>query len=410
MNNISKYLVKGIFSKNYNIINKATLSEIKDPKHIINYNINKDKKVFKIRNIGVDLLRIVSMYGIIICHTLGHGGGYIKYRKYDKLFLLDAIFNWHIIVFGIISGIVGYRTYKYSNLLYLWICVTFYSVIINLYYQKYKPLSVINDKLYSEFFPVIYNKYWYFTKYFGMYLFLSLINKGIEYLTKSELKILVMSLYGVIIIWRYSKNKILDAFSINNGNSIIWFIILYITGGYIGKYNLIYNGIRKVILCLIYLIIFIFTTIIIYYLPRYNLYNIKSNYIKKIIILIKSFIDRKFDSIPKIIQSISITLFLIQIKYNKYLAKIISFFGPLTFGIYLIHDNKLVRKNKIRKMYNSLPNNLPLNSVIKYTFIKVSKIFFLCSIFDYIRHRIFILFKIRKICIFLEKTAFKILG
>jgi len=407
MNEDSLKLYKGI---KFNIINKKkTLLQIEKSKDLFNNNINRDKKKSKIRNPGIDLLRIVSMYGIIISHTLVHGGGYRKYSKYKKLLLFEAIFGWHINGFGLISGIVGYKKYKYSNLLYLWICVSFYSTIIYLYYKKYKPITVINDKLLYEFFPVIYNKYWYFTKYFGMYLFLPIINKGIEYLTKSELKILVLSLYG-IIIWRYYKNIIVDVFCIRSGNSVIWFVILYITGGFIGKYNIIYNGIKKFTICLIYLIIFVSTTLISYYLPRYNLYDIKINYIKRIIILIKCFVDKKYDSIPKIFQSISITLFLIQIKYNKYITKIISFFGPLTFGIYLIHDNNLVRKNLISTLYSNLSNNLSLNSIIKYTFIQVSKIFIICSIIDYMRNIIFIILRIRTICIFLENITYKILS
>ena len=39
----------------------------------------------------------------------------------------------------------------------------------------------------QEYCPVIFNRYWYFTTYFGMYLFLPVINKGIENLTKGNL-------------------------------------------------------------------------------------------------------------------------------------------------------------------------------------------------------------------------------
>ena len=42
--------------------------------------------------------------------------------------------------------------------------------------------------------PILFQKYWYFTKYFGMYLFLPVINKGIEGLTRSELRIVVISI------------------------------------------------------------------------------------------------------------------------------------------------------------------------------------------------------------------------
>ena len=41
---------------------------------------NNAKKV-KARNAGVDLVRILSMYGIIIQHILNHGRVIQKYRK-----------------------------------------------------------------------------------------------------------------------------------------------------------------------------------------------------------------------------------------------------------------------------------------------------------------------------------------
>ena len=38
-----------------------------------------------------------------------------------------------------------------------------------------------------HFFPVIFYKYWYFSEYFGMYLFLPVINKGLSILNQNEL-------------------------------------------------------------------------------------------------------------------------------------------------------------------------------------------------------------------------------
>ena len=279
-NNISKYK-----KSKRNIIRGKKIKKIITDNILNNNNTKKNIKPIKIRNAGVDLVRIIAMIGIIIWHILAHGGALNKYHRYDKLNLLNSFFFWHLNGYNLISGIVGYKTHKYSNLLHLWLCVLFYSIIINLYYRKYKPLTVINDKLSSEFFPVIFYKYWYFTKYFGMYLFLPPINKGIEYLKKSELKILVLSLCGVIIIWHDYKNKKQDAFGIENGGSVLWFIVLYIIGGYIGKYNVIYNGNKKVIFCLICLSIFISSSLLCYYLPKYNLSDIKGYYLKKIIIL-----------------------------------------------------------------------------------------------------------------------------
>lgn len=67
--------------------------------------------------------------------------------------------------------------------------------------------------------------------------------------------------------------------------------------------------------------------------------NVSGYYKTKLMIYLKQIFVQRISSLPMILQSISVLLFLTQIKYNKYLAKIITFIGPLTFGIYLIHEH-----------------------------------------------------------------------
>ena len=277
-----------------NIITKILSKIKKRNRKIIPKNNNNDNninnqtnnvKIIKIRNPGVDLFRIISMTGIIFWHILIHSGAFNKYR-YHKLHLFIDFCNWHINGFSLISGIIGYKTHKYSNLLYLWLWVVFYTVGIHLYYQKYRRDSTFNIKLIHECLPVIFSQYWYFTKYFGMYFYLPLINKGIDSLTKTELRIAVISLLCIMIIWPEYIRKDSNIFNIDGGCSISWFIILYITGGYIGKYNVIYHGIIKYIYCLICLTIFVSVSLAMYYyyLPNSIFYNIKGYYLRKIIV------------------------------------------------------------------------------------------------------------------------------
>ena len=406
--------------KNKTNIKTKILSKIKKRKRkIIPKNNNNDNninnqtnnvKIKKIRNPGVDLFRIISMTAIVLMHTLGHSGAFNKFR-YHKLRLFQDFCDWHINGFSLISGIIGYKTHKYSNLLYLWLWVVFYTVGIHLYYQKYKREPIPDIKIH-ECLPVIFYQYWYFVKYFGMYFYLPLINKGIDYLTKTELRIAVISLHCIMIIWPEYIRKDSNNFNIDGGCSISWFIILYVTGGYIGKYNVIYHGIKKYIYCLICLAIFISTSLgyHYYYMSNSNFNNIRGYYLRKIIVFMNIFFVSKSASIPRMLQAVSMALFTIQLDYNKYLAKIITFFGPLTFGIYLIHDNIILRDKITSKLLRNLSYNLSLNEVVKITIIYASKIFFICSMIDYARHIIFTIFRVRKICILLEKIVVKILG
>ena len=112
----------------------------------------------------------------------------------------------------------------------------------------------------------------------------------------------------------------------------------------------------------------------------------------------------------KYTQAISLSLLFLQLKYNDYLSKLITFFGHLTFGVYLIHINPIVSNNYLSKIMNGESYYLTSNEVIQMFILKSIKIFIVCIIIDYFRHLLFTILKIRKICIFAEKIFFKIIS
>ena len=385
-------------------------NDINDENKKINMN-DKYLKTVKIRNTGIDLIRIISMYGIVINHILYHGGGINRYSQYQmQLKILHMIFFWHNNGFILISGIVGYKSNKYSNLLYLWLYVVFYSVVIHIYFIKFRPSSIIKFSLVKEFYPVIAGRYWYFTAYFGMYLFIPSINKGISVLTKTELKIIVITTLGMFVILRDFVNPKRDVFHMNSGFGILWFLTFYITGAYIGKYRFDYIGGKKKLFCSFCLFIYVFSTFLFYISINSKLNNQNDSYKGRFIIMMKQILTERYDSILKCVQSISITLFFLQIKYNKYISKIITFVAPHIFGIYLIHNNKIININIIRIVFKNDPIKLSLKSVIILVIFKALKIFFICIFIDYFRHLLFSILKVRKICIYLEKLIIKILS
>ena len=104
----------------------------------------------------------------------------------------------------------------------------------------------------------------------------------------------------------------------------------------------------------------------------------------------------------KIIQSISVCLFFLIIPYNKYIGKVICFFGPLAFGIYLIHDNNIIRENFVRKLFIYESRNISFNSVLNIILMKALKVSLICLLIDYLRHLLFTILRIKKILIFIE--------
>ena len=355
---------------------------------------DNSKEIKKVRNPGVDLVRIISMYTIVLNHVIFFGRGYNHFPKYIRpLSLVHSITDWNTNGFILISGIVGYKTNKYSNLFYLWLTVLFYSVGIHKYVEYFKKGYIVNEEMYKEYYPIIFKRYWYFSTYFGMYLFLPVINKGIASLTKFEHKLVVISTIGILILWRDYKNPGEDLFLMHVGDSILWFIIFYLTGAYIGKYRVDYFGLKKYIYC--------FICMFIYSLASYLYFK---SYHKELDlpISLRRMFNKRLNSILKISQTITATLFLMQIHYNKYIAKFICFIGPLVFGIYLIHNHSFIHINVINHVFDNQPKDLNLNGVLTLVFGKTLKICIICLIIDYLRNLLFTLLRIKKISIFLE--------
>ena len=397
---LNNLFLKRKFNHDYNKIYNGN-------KAIIQNNINRN--IIKKRNPAVDLVRILGSWSIIIHHILTHGLVLKKYNNCKILNFINICSFWHVNSFALISGIIGYKTNKYSNLIYLWFCVVFYQIGILFFYILFKKNININTNYFCSFFPVIYSKYWYVTKYFGMYLFLPIINKGIVNITKIEHKILIFSFYGLFIIWNDCNNPEYNVFGLNNGYSILWLIISFITGAYIEKYKIYYIKERKFINCLIFLTIYIFSCCICYKFQYYEIKSLKITLTEKIIKIIKNLFIMRINSIPMILQSISIISLVMNIRYNKYIGRFICFFGPLTFGIYIIHEHEIIREKFIKNLFARDSNQLKKIIIVKLLFIRSIYIFIICSFIDYLRYIFFEYFlKMKKICIFIEKNIFKL--
>ena len=354
-----------------------------------------------IRNPNIDFLRIAGMFSIVIDHLIFHGKVIIKYNKYNKLKLLYVLCMWHVSSFGIISGLVGNKKHKFSNLLYLWILVVFYSL---LFYLKYN--SLISNGYYKTFlsniFPIIHNKYWYFSAYFGIYPFLPFINSSILNLPKIEIKKCIYFMFGLFIIWSSCYK---DCFSQQNGKSPFSLLIFYIFGTYINEYIFYkkHNINFRIFICIICC-----TTFIVISLISYNIYIQKTyNYLE---FNIKNVLRIEINSFPMIIQTFSLVIFMAQIKINSYISEVLTFIGPLTFDVYLIHENTFIRRNFIKTSFDQYSIDLNFSTIIIIIFKKAFLIFTISIFIAYIRNTIFKILKIKNICNNLEAIAIKIIN
>ena len=150
---------------------------------------------------------------------------------------------------------------------------------------------------------------WYFTTYFRMHLFLPLINKGISSVSKHELIIIILSLFGILFIW---KDLIIDE-SISKDNntwerSVLTFLSYYILGSYIGQFIINTNKNRNIFSYIILISLFVSTSYTTYYL-RYNNITISN----KALIILKKLFHNSCRSIAMVLETISLILKLFHI-------------------------------------------------------------------------------------------------
>ena len=91
--------------------------------------IKKPKISIAMRNYGIDLLKIIAMINIINMH-INIKTFYLQLHsqeiKYKQVYLLQVFSYWPVDTFGLISGIVGYKKYKFSNIIFLYSQYFFY--------------------------------------------------------------------------------------------------------------------------------------------------------------------------------------------------------------------------------------------------------------------------------------------
>lgn len=381
-----------------NKIKRKNLYENKSLTLNLNYHlINKKGNGKKLkRNYGLDLLRIFSMINILNLHInlrssqLSMKSNSLKFKGIWRL----EIFSYSSVnCFGLISGVVGYKQYNFANLIYLWMILCFYSVFYSIY--LYLKNQITKEKLILSFFPILIKRQWYFNSYFSMYLFLPLINKGICYLNRKTYRNIIFLLieffsFYYIIAVLLGKG---DYNFLNYGYSPLWLIILYIIGGYFGKY-LIQNINKFKNYYFIYFLIYIFA----------SFFTSEIYFILLILKKKNSSIFISYLSPTILLQAISLLMFFsrINIKSNI-LIKIISFFTPLTFSVLPIHCFLFTKKINIMIIFFRWIDTINFNMIF-FKIYGLSIIFyFICTFIDYFRLKLFKLIKTKELILFLLK-------
>lgn len=342
------------------------------------------------KNIGIDILRILSMFMIVIGHLIWHGGIIENVKQtsniYYIVYFIDIIAACAVNCYAITTGyLLCESKFKISRIILLYMQVQFYSICIaiTIYFLSG---NIGYKEIISSIFPILRNQYWYFTSYFALFCLTPFLNKFIELITIKEFKNIIITI--IVLFSLLPTIAINDIFGLNRGYSVSWLVLLYLIGAYIKK-----NGDSLNIKNYIYFITYIIFSILILILELIS--------IKFLGTLGFSLIDVRnilvgYTSIFILIMSICLFIGFSKLKINIkniYFKKYISIIGSATFGVYLIHDNILVRNLFIKDKIIESIQHLELLHILKILILSII-IFIICIIIEYLRNKIFLFLKL----------------
>lgn len=346
----------------------------------------------KERMIGLDILRILSMLGIIGLHLVGQGGilgnlNLINYRTFVILFIY-VICYLSVDIFGILSGYLSWKKKKinYSRIIELIFIMFFYGVIITLFFYFFNLYNFrtyeIKEIIFS-LFPVVIGRYWYIISYIFVFFMMPYSNVLMDKLEQRNMRNMLIILFIMLciipnIFWQT------DFFRTMNGYSSLWLLYCYMLGGYIGKYGLseklyknkIIVAFSCIILAYIFNIVVRIVTFKLYGQVMYESWFI--NYVSPFNVIASLLLIPIFSSI-KIKDSI--------------INRIIVFFSVSSFAVYIIHCHYLVYDYYILDIMKFCVERNVIIIILYFTLFCFG-IYLVCSVVDFFRIKLFKIFKI----------------
>ena len=334
------------------------------------------------RKTGLDLLKMISMLMVILLHQLNKGGLLEKATPNSVNSYLYLSFDSMLFIavncFAIITGYLMIRSkWKIESYLKLWFTVFFYAVMISIITYFILKNHLDMTLFYNSFLPVSKVTYWYFTAYTGLFFLIPLINIGIVNLSKKQIQ------YGlgvIFIIGTISSLSKSNAFTLQDGYSMVWLIFMYYIGAYI-RLHLDVEKLNSKKIFLSYLLISLLTSII---------------------IILSCIISTKLSGAPQnlnwlinytspltLISSLLFFLFFLSLTIkNQTINQLLFKLSPLSFSVYLIHTHPIIFNYFFANLYGRFANKNPFK-VFALMMASALLIYTLCSLIDYFRVKLF---------------------
>ena len=338
-----------------------------------------NKSATKIRDSKFEILRIIAIFLIIAHHYAIHG---FHLKEID-------VFSYNRIIVNILSlgGKLGVNLFvlissyfmvdskfKFKKLIKLFGETWIYSItILILFTTILTPVTNIGIKqIIKSIFPIVFCQYWFITDYILLMILSPFLNDYIKNLDAKSYKKLLITLIVIEVLLSGTIQSTL----VDMSNPIIWFTILYLTAGYIKQYVDLSKNSFKVNLTtsLVSYLLLILSVILLNVLGH----TLNDN----TAILNRSTYFMKQNSIFIFVTAVELFITFVKLPTinNTWINKIAS----CSLGIYLIHDNPLMREYLWKTIFKNQNHYFSSNLLI-YSILTIFTVYLICMLIDLIR-------------------------
>lgn len=287
------------------------------------------------RHYGIDALRILATYMVLVLHILGLGGVIdataFPEARFIAAWTLEVAAYCAVNCYALITGYLMINCkYRYTNLALLWLQVVLYGILGTVLFYFFKPGSVSKVDLLLSPFPVFKKTHWYFSSYFLLFLLIPLINRGFHSLNRRQAKVMCLMIILVLSVMPTLIN--VDTFQLGGGFSPLWLIALYLIGASIRKFGF-GQRIRSRWLILGYGVS-VLLSVGVYLLLHLDAFSVLLKVWRKSMLILYTAPTILFNGIALFLLSLRL-----RIK-SRWLIKFIRLVSPVTFGVYILHAHR----------------------------------------------------------------------
>lgn len=350
------------------------------------------------RNYGIDLLRMVSMFMVVVLHVLGQGGILAAVEKlsfgYWLVWTLETACYCAVNCFALISGYtMSASGPKVSRLAEVWLQTVCYTVLITGAFFFLVPAAGSTGLLLSALFPITRKHYWYISAYFGLYLLSPLLNAAIAAAGKKSLAAVLSAAFVFLSLLPTVFQT--DPYVLNEGYSLLWLCLLYLAGGFVRKYDVLSNVRRRTGWLLFFSMVLF--TLLVKALLEYTVWHTAG------VFRSGGFLIR-YTSPTITLAAVGLLLVCGRQTLSPAAQKAVAVLAPASLGVYLIHVCSPVWNHLFKGFSVVFLQYHPLLMLI-LVLLSALAVYAGCSLVDLLRIRIFHLLHIPSLCMRLDGLA-----